>query len=291
MSILEGSCSTSCEDTVATGRLALLVSISLLFGAYAFVRWLWSGFCGSVDQLWNIAPAFYSWLCVYFEPTARGTLAAAVCTVWSIRLTYNFARKGGFHEEDYRWLYMRAWFSTKLELCCFIFWFTALVQNLLILSFTLPAYVVTLYPKVPISALDLLLACGVLGFVALETVADQQQWNFQTEKKLAISQGRASEAQKRGFLAEGLFRYSRHPNVFAESMVWWLFYGFAVTASGHCLHWSIGGVVFLTLIFQGSVDLTEKISASKYPMYAVYQKTTSKLVLWPCKAEISSKSE
>jgi len=281
MSLLDATCSEDCQDTVAAGRLALLVAISLFFGAYAFARWLWSGFCGSVDQLWNIAPAFYSWLCVYCEPTARGTLAAALCTVWSVRLTYNFARKGGFHEEDYRWVYMRAWFSSNFGLCCFMFWFVGIVQSLVILAFALPAYVVTLYPNVPICYLDLVVACGLLGFIAFEAVADQQQWNYQTHKKLAISQGRASEAQKRGFLAEGLFRFSRHPNVFAESMVWWLFYGFAVAASGRWLHWSIGGAVVLTLIFQGSVDLTEKISASKYPMYAIYQKTTSKLIPWP----------
>lgn len=281
MSILESTCSEECLETIAVGRLSLLVAISMLLAVYAFTRWLWSGFFGSTDQVWNIAPAGYTWICVFLEPSARGVLAAGLCTIWSIRLTYNFARKGGFREEDYRWPYMRAWFSSKLGVCCFFFWFTAIAQNLIILGFSLPAYALTLYPNVPIQTLDLVIAAAFLGFIALETLADQQQWNYQTSKRKAIAQGSATEAQKRGFLAEGLFRYSRHPNVFAETMIWWMFYGFAASASGQWLHWSIGGVVVLTLIFQGSVDLTEKISASKYPQYAVYQRTTSKLVPWP----------
>ena len=43
----------------------------------------------------------------------RQTLAASLVTVWGIRLTFNFARKGGYSwkfwegEEDYRWAIVR----------------------------------------------------------------------------------------------------------------------------------------------------------------------------------------
>jgi steroid 5-alpha reductase family enzyme len=38
--------------------------------------------------------------------------------------------------------------------------------------------------------------------------------------------------------------------------------------------------VLLTLLFQGSTGLTEKLSLRKYPAYADYQRTTNRLVPW-----------
>ena len=44
---------------------------------------------------------------------------------------------------------------------------------------------------------------------------------------------------------------------------------------------SIIGAVLLTLLFIGSTVFTESISASKYPDYAQYRRTTSMLVPLP----------
>jgi steroid 5-alpha reductase family enzyme len=60
-------------------------------------------------------------------------------------------------------------------------------------------------------------------------------------------------------------RYSRHPNFFAEQLLWWGMYLFAVSATGRYLHWSAAGTAALTMLFQGSTWLTELISVSKYP--------------------------
>tara|TARA_R110002050_G_scaffold211687_1_gene347759 strand:- start:407 stop:712 length:306 start_codon:yes stop_codon:yes gene_type:complete len=92
--------------------------------------------------------------------------------------------------------------------------------------------------------------------------------------------------------------------------IWWSFYLFSVAASGSSdkrhfillllswskkyfetnqifflspgvwLNWSIAGAVLLTLLFQGSTDYTEKLTMKKYPQYAKYQKTTSRLIPW-----------
>lgn len=277
---MEDSCGLDCYATVVEGRLGILVAISMGLAAFAFIRWMWSGFYGSVDQVWGIAPAVYAWLCVLLEPSPRGLLASTLVTLWAFRLSYNFARRGGFHEEDYRWPYMRAWFSSQFGVCCFFFWFTCITLNLIILGFSLPAYVVSTHSTVPFNALDCISASAMLFFIVLEAVADQQQWNYQTGKIKALAAGNATKEQKRGFLAEGLFRYSRHPNLFAEMMIWWSFYGFSVACTGQYLHWSIIGPTVLTGIFIGSTDLTEKISSSKYPLYAVYQTTTSRIVPW-----------
>lgn len=45
------------------------------------------------------------------------------------------------------------------------------------------------------------------------------------------------------------------------------------------INWTIVGPLILTGLFQGSTDLTEKLSVKRYPRYKAYQKTTSRL--WP----------
>ena len=50
---------------------------------------------------------------------------------------------------------------------------------------------------------------------------------------------------------------------------------------GGVINPSIIGAVLLTLLFIGSTVFTESISASKYPDYAQYRRTTSMLVPLP----------
>ena len=52
----------------------------------------------------------------------------------------------------------------------------------------------------------------MLSMIALEYVADEQQWNFQQEKKLMISR----QMHTKGFVDTGLWAWSRHPNYFGE---------------------------------------------------------------------------
>lgn len=63
-----------------------------------------------VDRLWSILPALYQahyaiWARLNGLPTARVDTVLAVSVVWSLRLTYNYWRKGGYQigSEDYRW--------------------------------------------------------------------------------------------------------------------------------------------------------------------------------------------
>ena len=108
-----------------------------------------------------------------------------------------------------------------------------------------------------------------------ETVADQQQWNFQRWKRAA-----GPDARPR-FVQTGLFRYSRHPNFFFEQAQWWVFVGFAASAAGSLWQPTVLGAVLLTLLFIGSTRFTESISLSRYPEYADYQASTSAIVPWP----------
>jgi steroid 5-alpha reductase family enzyme len=74
----------------------------------------------------------------------------------------------------------------------------------------------------------------------------------------------------------------RHPNYFSEQSIWLVFYLFSVAASGRWLNWSVMGIILLLLLFQGSADFSEKISAEKYPAYKDYLKRVPRFLpkLW-----------
>jgi steroid 5-alpha reductase family enzyme len=162
--------------------------------------------------------------------------------------------------------------------------FVAFYQNFLLLFLTAPVYVCWRFASVaPVfpSTGDLCAAAAFITLLVFETIADQQQWTFQNRKHAMIAAGTARGGDfARGFLTHGLFRYSRHPNFFCEFSIWWAVYAFAVTTTGHVLHWSGIGALLLTLLFTGSAQFTEWLSVQKYPQYKLYQKTTSRLVPW-----------
>jgi len=178
-----------------------------------------------------------------------------------------------------RWPQLRKIISNPLLFQLFNLTFIAFYQNVLIFAFTLPAYIAWRARDSPLNAIDLLAAGIHLTLIIGETIADQQQWLFQNEKYRQIAaKEELFDDYKNGFLTSGLFRYSRHPNFFCEISLWFAFYLYSVGASGVWLNWSITGAVLLMLLFQGSTNFTEKITKAKYPQYAFYQQTTSRLI-------------
>ena len=213
---------------------------------------------------------------------------------WALRLTWNFARKNGYcvGDEDYRWselqkrLRLRAGSGALFSLLwqAFNVLFIACYQNVLLLAITLPC-LASLEPGAqPLGSLDAVATLLFLGSFALEAVADEQQWAFQSAKH---GQGARSPEVvadcRRGFLTRGLFAWSRHPNFFAEQMVWWsvALFGVAARGGGAVRASDVAGAALLSLLFQGSTAFTEQISAAKYPGYALYQRRVSRLIPLP----------
>lgn len=67
-----------------------------------------------VDRVWSILPTIYNahyavWARLNGLPTRRLDHVLAFSVVWTLRLTYNYWRKGGYQvgSEDYRWLIIK----------------------------------------------------------------------------------------------------------------------------------------------------------------------------------------
>ena len=230
------------------------------------------------DRVWSVAPAIFCLQVassVDFSSPRLNLMTLLIC-LWAIRLTFNYARKGGYQPggEDYRWVYIREkagpfWFQV------FNIAFIAPGQLFIVWLFTSPIHHAWTAAGTPLNWLDALAAALFAMFWFGEAVADQQMWRFQQGKKARQAQGLPVDAP---FITTGLFRFSRHPNFFCELGMWWVFYLFAIAATGEILNWSGLGFIALTGIFFGSSRMTETISLSRYPSYCEYQATTPRLI-------------
>jgi len=257
-----------------------LVTVIIIAAAVCAFTWIMSLITKEhswVDRLWSIVPVVYVWVFAAYAGLAdtRLNVMAVLVTLWGARLTFNFARKGGYSgTEDYRWPILRARMKGwQFEI--FNLLFIVLYQNTILVLITLPALTAFEHRDTPFGVLDVVVSVLFLALLAGETIADQQQWNFHQQKKAGGADFRPR------FLQTGLWKYSRHPNFFFEQAQWWALFLFGAVAAGSLLQWTVLGALLLTGLFIGSTIFTESITKSRYPEYVDYQATTSAIVPLP----------
>ena len=82
----------------------------------------------------------------------------------------------------------------------------------LIFSFSLPILAAWQGSENAINYSDYIISFLMLLFIITETIADQQQYNFQSEKYRRLRNGENLEGMyKDGFISNGLWAYSRAP--------------------------------------------------------------------------------
>jgi steroid 5-alpha reductase family enzyme len=262
--------------TVMTGVAILCFIVSEITRNYS-----------QVDKLWSLMPAVYGWITVATVHSPRLILMASLVTIWGMRLSYNFYRKGGYNiipwkgEEDYRWKIIREtrFLKGRFRFGLFNLLFISLYQNIVILLFSSPLLLVAIHPEKQITIIDLVAGIMMVTFIVTESISDYQLFKFHQEKKNSgKKENKYKESLKKGFLTEGLWRYGRHPNFTSEQAIWICFYFFGVAASGEWFNINLAGPVLLILVFIGSSQLTESISSKKYPGYTVYQKEVPKFI-------------
>lgn len=282
--------------SIEWAALIQVFQVTLGVALLCFVVGELTGNNSQVDKIWSLIPIYYGWhfaAAAGFEP--RTNIMAILVTLWGLRLTFNFARRGGYSlkfwggEEDYRWSVLRQTpaLQSRWTWMLFNLFFICLYQNALILLFTLPILEAWRFSYNALGTADYLVAGLMFLLIVIETLADQQQYVYQTEKRRrlnAAKQGDATPAAdpyyKKGFTHTGLWKYMRHPNYAAEQGIWICFYLFTVSAGSTWINWSIIGAVLLLFLFRGSSDFSENITAAKYPDYADYQKKTPRFIPW-----------
>lgn len=281
------------QDQLDVGLILLIIAGSSAL--YCFIVGELSHNNSQMDKLWSLLPIAYTWvIAAKGGMTPRLIIMASLATLWGIRLTFNFARKGAYTikfwagEEDYRWKVLREnkMFQPHWKWMLFNFFFICIYQNLIVLLTCLPALAALGSPN-SLNWIDILAASLTLFFLFYEFIADEQQWSFQTKKWKMINEGKKLEElpypYNKGFNTVGLWNHSRHPNYLGEQMFWVSFYVFSIASGAGIYNWSIIGCLLLILLFMGSSMFAEKISSSKYPEYSAYQKTVWEFIPIPGK--------
>ena len=138
-----------------------------------------------------------------------GSIASIFVTVWGLRLSTRIYLKNRNKAEDFRYKAMRERWGKNVALQSFVSVF--MLQSLIIFTIALPVTLSNIYgTAINLSVVSWLgIALWIKGFI-FETVGDYQLDQF---KKKAENKGHIMQS--------GLWRYTRHPNYFGESLMWW----------------------------------------------------------------------
>jgi steroid 5-alpha reductase family enzyme len=254
---------------LALGALPVLMGMT-------FLTWLGSLVkrdVSIVDSVWSLffLGALLTWWVLPPENGPRATAALILVSLWAARLCVYLTWRNWGHAEDRRYQAIRARNQPNYEIKSLVYVFT--LQAVLAWLIALPMLPV-LKATASWGAIDSL---GVAIFVAglvFEAVADVQMARFKAQPKSPDA-----------VLNTGLWRYSRHPNYFGETVVWWGFWLLAVGAGAPL--WIVASPLLITVLLLkvSGVPLLEEDLAQRRPAYRHYIETTSSFIPRPPKVK------
>jgi steroid 5-alpha reductase family enzyme len=175
-------------------------------------------------------------------------------------------RLGRGEDSRYREL-RRRWREKGREQLTFAIFYQA--QALLAAILSVPALVASF------NGSDSLAAVQWAG-LALWTVAATLEWT--ADRQLARFKASGGE----GVMDRGLWRYSRHPNYFFQTLTWVAYALIAVSAPwGWLAFFAPALILYLVLFVTGVPPAEESSLRSRGDAYRRYQKRTSVFVPWP----------
>lgn len=251
---------------------ALLVWVALV--AAFTVLWLASlplKNASIVDMWWG--PAFVLAGLVYTRALpawgTRTTVVLILVSLWAVRLAAHIGARNVGHGEDPRYVTWRRQYGEKWWWFSWVKVFFLQATVAWIVSWPLGA-ALSAAPAFP-SFFDIVGMLLIVGGLATETIADEQLRRF----KRVAARGQICDV--------GLWRYSRHPNYFGESVVWWGIFVVAAGVGGWATIVSPAIMTWLLLRVSGVTLLEQGLAQSK-PGYAEYVRRTSAFVPWPPRA-------
>ncbi|MEO0899417.1 MAG: DUF1295 domain-containing protein [Bacteroidota bacterium] len=243
--------------------------------SYVDIGWPWGLFCiGVLTLIFSTGYSYRVWAIggVYVFIGLRMGMGAI--QLW---------RKGHLQKELPRYRYQQIRWEragkTNTQLAMQV---DALAQGTANASFlALPAFIIGSNPDPNISVWEIIgLVIWVLSFI-METIADNQKLAFLKEMK--------AKGLKNQVCNVGLWQYSRHPNYFAEWMVWngmliasipsWL----ALKETESLPMWIILGlglifvsrIMYMTLVYFTGAKPSEYYSLKKRPDYKAYTESVN----------------
>ncbi len=239
----------------------------------------------TVDVFWGIGFMVVAILAWYQGPRwiLQHLVTTLVC-IWGIRLTLHiWLRKLHEKREDPRYAKWREEWGSGWYFLVRSFLQVYILQMILLFIIATPILLVNLgyihTPSIFLSggeiapwvSIYVLVAVFIALFgIIFESIADRQLGNFMKVKKPGQ------------IFTTGLYRYTRHPNYFGESMFW-----LGISLLGLVSSWwaLVGwGVITFLLVFVSGIPMQEARYAGR-PEWEDYKKKTSAFIPWFSKSK------
>lgn len=217
---------------------------------------------------------------------ARMIICNLLVATWGLRMAIHIVLRTELGKEDRRFLGLREKLTAAggpVLFYCVSFFGIWMTNSLIIMAIASSSLYVSMFSSkaVPIGVLDVIgIVIWLIGFTIL-TVADHQLRKF---KDLRAQD--ATGGQK--LCKEGLWAYSRHPNYFGESLLWWGIYLMACSVEdGWKTVWS-PLLIFTCIRFLSGVPTVEDLYKDEPEFQQWCQTTNVFLPLPPRKAALST---
>jgi steroid 5-alpha reductase family enzyme len=250
---------------------ALLLILLLMF-----ILWIISIFIKNVsivDLFWGtgfvITSLFYNLNSDGLD--SRKIIILLLVTVWGLRLSIYLSWRNHGKGEDFRYREFRKKYGEK-RYWWISFFQTFLLQGILMWLISAPLLGAQYFGR----GREL----GILDFTGI--ILWITGFIFEAGGDIQLALFKSDPQNKDKVLDRGFWRYTRHPNYFGDSCVWWG-YGLICLGAGSILP-VLGSIMMTLLIIKVSgVSLLEKSLTGKKPGYDEYVRKTSSFFPLPPK--------
>lgn len=253
--------------------LTLVFSGWLIAAFIMLILWftyLYSKEPAVVDIGWTASIGCSTWWMFHHVPDGglRQWVLIFCVAFWSVRLVTLLVMRMRKGQKDKRYVELSLRWKSGLNWKYFIFFqaqamSVALLVTPLALSFLASEPTWTYWDTIG----TLLYIIGMSG----ELMADQQMVRF-----------RCDPNNRKKVCNVGLWRYSRHPNYFFESVIW---ISYAIIAMNHpegLIGWVSPTVIIISILkITGIPPIEQRLLACKGDAYREYQRTTSSFIPMP----------
>ncbi|GAA4113111.1 DUF1295 domain-containing protein [Knoellia locipacati] len=215
-----------------------------------------------VDIAWGLVFVAIAWVCTLVGAGPRSLLLAVLVTIWGGRLAWHIRRRALGAGEDPRYEKLLSAAPPEKR-------FAYAVRRVFVVQ-ALAAYLVSMPLQVAAAAdakaLGWVAALGLVVFavgVGFETIGDAQ-----------LSRFKADTANKGRIMDRGLWAWTRHPNYFGDSAVWWGLWVISAEVWPAVLTVFSPAIMTYFLAFATGARLLESEMA-KRPGYPEYMQRTS----------------
>ena len=220
------------------------------------------------DAYWSVIPPLIAlyWATVSSADDidlTRRWLVVLLVWLWGIRLTANWAKFWpGLHHEDWRYGPIKQG-AGRLDILA-DFSAIHLFPTAIVFLACLPIYAAVAMPAREFNGLDWLAALLTFLAVIISLVSDIQLHRFLKTR------------QEGEIMAQGLWRYSRHPNYFGEWLFWFGLMLFGLAARPESWAWIVPGAIAMLIMFlAASIPMIDKRSLERRPNYGDHMKAVS----------------